>query len=139
MHAEEDLYLLIGCHGREESGFVLCPSVSNRILKIDHTLVDPDGIIKYFDALKMFDRPLLDQNAIRQMIYRLQERYDQKFKRLWTDHEFSLLERFLVMHKQCGIYSQLVLDSSNSFVKNPQEETVLVKANNSAFAYGQRR
>lgn len=63
----------------------------------------------YLDAVKLFDRPMLDQNAIRHLIYNLQDRYDQKLKRLWNDHEYHLLERFMHMHKPCGLYSQLIL------------------------------
>jgi len=63
----------------------------------------------YFEALKLFDRPMLDQNAIRHLVYNLQDRFDQKFKRIWTDHEYHLLERFMQMHKPCGMYAQLIL------------------------------
>lgn len=106
---QENAYLTLGCYGRTENGFILCSSVQNRILKLDDTLVDADGVMGYLDAVRLFDRPMLDQNAIRHLIYNLQDKFDQKFKRLWTDHEYNLLERFIQMHKPCGLYAQLIL------------------------------
>lgn len=111
---EENAYLVLGCYGRTENGFVLCASTQNRILKLDDGLVNIDGVTSYFDAVKLFDRPLLDQNAIRHLIYNIQERFDQKFKRLWTDHEYHLLERFMQMHKPCGLYAQLIMVQEDS-------------------------
>jgi hypothetical protein len=108
---EECAYLVLGCHGRTENGFILCPGVQNRILKLDDSLVNIDSVIDYLEAVRLFDRPMLDQNAIRHLVYNLQDRFDQKFKRLWTDHEYNLVERFIHMHKQCGIYAQLIMIS----------------------------
>ncbi len=106
---EENAYLVLGCYGRTENGFVLCSSIQNRILKLDDSLVNISGVTDYLDAVKLFDRPMLDQNAIRHLIYNIQERFDQKFKRIWTDHEYHLLERFMQMHKPCGLFAQLIL------------------------------
>lgn len=106
---EENAYLVLGCYGRTENNFVLCSSTQNRILKLDDSLVNINGVMDYFEALKLFDRPMLDQNAIRHLVYNLQDRFDQKFKRIWTDHEYHLLERFMQMHKPCGMYAQLIL------------------------------
>ena len=119
-NADECAYLVLGCYGRTENGFVLCPSVQNRILQLDERLVNFDNIIEYLDIVNLFDRPLLDQNAVRHLIYNLQDRYDQKIKRLWNDHQYHLLERFMHMHKPCGFYAQVILVPS--FEKNPPEE-----------------
>jgi len=115
---EENAYLVLGCYGRTENGFVLCSSTQNRILKLDDGLVNVEGVTDYFEAVKLFDRPMLDQNAIRHLIYNLQDRFDQKFKRMWTDHEYHLLERFMQMHKPCGLYAQLIMVQEDS--KQPQ-------------------
>lgn len=119
---EECPYLVLGCHGRTENGFVLCSGMQNRILKLDDSLVNIDGVIDYLDAVRLFDRPMLDQNAVRHLVYNLQDCFDQKLKRLWTDHEYNLIERFIHMHNQCGTYAQLILvceDSSN--IKKPEQ------------------
>lgn len=115
---EESAYLVLGCHGRTENGFVLCPGVQNRVLKLDDSLVNFDGVTEYLDAVRLFDRPMLDQNAIRHLVYNLQDRFDQKLKRLWTDHEYHILERFIHMHHQCGLYAQLILVNED----NPKPE-----------------
>jgi hypothetical protein len=130
---QENAYLTMGCYGRSENGFILCNSVQNRILKLDDSLVNIDGVMDYLDAVKLFDRPMLDQNAIRHLVYNLQDRFDQKFKRLWTDHEYHLIERFMQMHKPCGVYAQIILtyddlsddidDNQISFVRGVPEKS----------------
>lgn len=119
---QESAYLVLGCYGRTENGFVLCPSTQNRILKLDDSLVNAEGVTDYLDAVKLFDRPMLDQNAIHHLIHNLQDRFDQKFKRLWTDHEYHLLERFIQMHKPCGLYAQLIL--VEDIEKEPEPEQI---------------
>lgn len=121
---QENAYLVLGCYGRTENGFILCPSTQNRILKLDDGLVNAEGVVSYLDAVKLFDRPMLDQNAIRHLVYNLQDKYDQKFKRLWTDHEYHLLERFMHMHKACGLYAQLILVNEEEEQPPPDSESV---------------
>jgi hypothetical protein len=121
----ENVYLILGCYGRTENEFVLCPSINNRILKIDDTLIHIDEIMDYFDSIKLFDRPLLDNNSINHLIYNLQDRFDQKIKRLWTDHQYNLIERFMHMHKPCGLYSQLIL-VEEELVENITKEDIQI-------------
>jgi hypothetical protein len=124
---DENAYLVLGCYGRTENGFVLCSSTQNRILKIDDSLVNISGVTDYFDAIKLFDRPMLDQNAIRHLIYHLQDRFDQKFKRMWSDHEYNLLERFMQMHKPCGLYAQLILVQEDQAQPQAEEDISFVR------------
>ena len=121
---EENAYLVLGCYGRTENGFVLCPSTDNRILKLGESLVNIEGVMNYLDAVKIFDRPMLDNNSIRHTVYHLQDKFDQKFKRLWNDHEFSLLERFMHMHKPCGMYLQVILVQEEMQIIKPDEEEI---------------
>ena len=133
---EEAAYLVLGCYGRKENGFVLCPSTDNRILKLDYSLVNYEGVMNYFDAVNMFEKPMLDQNAIRHLVYHLQDKFDQKLRRLWTDHEYHLIERFMHMHKPCGMYAQLIVTDETredreeeeiSFVRGYQKEAKPIK------------
>jgi hypothetical protein len=130
---EENAYLVLGCYGRDENSFILCPSIENRILKLDESLVNYNGIMDYIEVVNLFDRPMLDQNAIRHTIYNLQEKFDQKVKRLWTDHQYHLIERFMHMHKPCGFYCRLIVvpeeleefhEEQISFVINGSPEIV---------------
>jgi hypothetical protein len=118
----ENAYLTLGCYGRTENEFVLCPSINNRILKIDDTLININEIMDYFDSIKLFDRPLLDNNSINHLIYNLQDRFDQRIKRLWTDHQYNLIERFMHMHKPCGLYAQLILVEEDLIENSPKED-----------------
>ncbi len=105
----ENVYLIFGCFGRKDNKFVLCPSVENRILKLDNSLTNLDDIMDYLEQVQLFDRVMLDWNAICHLLYNLQERFDQKVKRLWTQQEYNLLERFLHSHRQCGLYMKLIV------------------------------
>jgi hypothetical protein len=125
---QENAYLILGCHGREEDGFILCPSTENRILKLDESLVDFGGVVEYLEAVQLFDRPMLDYNALRHLIHNLQDRFDQKVRRLWTEHKYNLIERFMVMHRPCGLYAKLVLlaeEKTNG--KSKENEYVFIK------------
>jgi len=92
--------------------------------------------MNYFDAVNMFEKPMLDQNAIRHLVYHLQDKFDQKLRRLWTDHEYHLIERFMHMHKPCGMYAQLIVTDETredreeeeiSFVRGYQKEAKPIK------------
>lgn len=105
---EESVYLVLGCYGRKEDGFTLCPSVDNRILKIDDSLIYINEIWDYLEAVRLLDKPLIDLNAIRNLIFKMQDRFDQKIRKLWSEQEFNAIERFIHMHKSCGLYVKLM-------------------------------
>lgn len=112
----ESVFLVLGCHGREEDTFVLCPGTENRILKLDEEkLVNINGVVDYLEALKLFEKPLLDYNAIRHLTANLQAKFDQKVRRLWTERYYSLIERYTLMHKPCGLYAKLVTAEDTPF------------------------
>jgi hypothetical protein len=77
----------------------------------------------YLDSVQLFDKVMLDWNAICHLIYNLQDRFDQKVKRLWTENEYHLLERFLHTHRQCGLYAKLIVVSSEQDVKEEQQDS----------------
>lgn len=104
---EESVYLVLGCYGRKEDGFTLCPSAENRILKVDDSLVYIDEIWDYLEAVRLLDKPLIDINAIRNLIFKMQDRFDQRIKKLWSEKQFNAIERFIHMHKSCGLYVKL--------------------------------
>jgi hypothetical protein len=125
---EEQLFLVLGCFGRTDDGFISCPGVENRILRIDAALAYYTEITNYFDGLGLFDKTMLDLNAIRHLIYNLQDRYDQKVKRLWNEKQYHLYERFMNTHKPCGIYAKLALVYEELKVPKPEPpQPVFVK------------
>jgi len=125
---EENAYLVLGCYGRKEDGFVLCPSTENRILQLQESLVYFNEIMDYLDAIGLFDRPMMDINAIRHLVYNLQDRYDQKVKRLWNERELNCLERFIQMHKPCGLYARIiVVPAEVDEGPEPEEKSMSVK------------
>lgn len=130
----ETAWLVLGCFGRVESEFVLCSAIENRILKLGDQLNNFHKLAEYLDKVNLFDRPMLDNNSIRHVLYNLQDRFDQKTKRLWTDHQYNLLERFMQTHKPCGFYLKSILsleeDENEEDLTNPakNEEIFLIKA-----------
>ena len=125
MH-EDQLHLVIGCFGRQDSmdsagshTFISCPAVENRILKIDESLEYYDEMMNYMEVVRLFDRPMFDLNAIRHFLHNMQDRYDQKFKRLWSEKQYNLIERFILGHKICGTYVKLIIVNSE-FEEKPK-------------------
>jgi hypothetical protein len=130
----EELYIVLGCFGRRdsvESGlpeFISCGGIENRILKLSSNLESFNEIMDYFEGLRLFDKPMFDINAIRHFIYNMQERYDQKFKRLWTEKQYNLYERFIISHKSCGIYVKLIaVEPMFEPVVEPKPDKIFVK------------
>jgi len=106
---QENVYLVLGCYGRKEDGFTLCPSTENRILRIDDSLAYFEEIWSYLETIGLLDKPLININAVQNFVFRMQDRFDQKIKKLWSEQQFNTLERFIHMHKTCGLYVRLLV------------------------------
>lgn len=125
---EESVFIVLGCYGRKEDGFTLCPKAENRILKLDDSLVYLDEIWDYLEAVKLLDKPLIDINAIRNLVFKMQDRFDQKIKKLWSEKEFRMIERFIHMHKACGLYVRL----ATGVDEEPEDDFQLIKISGSS-------
>ena len=129
---EDQLHLVLGCFGLTNSfpngtAFVSCRGVENRILRVSEALDFYEEMMLYIESVRLLDKPLFDMNAIRHFIHNMQDRYDQKFKRLWPESSYHLFERFILSHKSCGIYVKLVLVDPEQEEQVPQEpEKILV-------------
>lgn len=119
--SEENVYMVLGCYGRKEDDFTLCPKVENRILLLDDSLDGLDKMWEYFDGVKLIDKPLIDLNAIRNVIFRMQDKFDQRSRKLWSEKEFNLIERFTHMHKACGMYIKLITACEEDFFEDKIE------------------
>lgn len=120
MSNDDDLYIVLGCFGRRDDNFVSCPSVENRILKIGVSIQGYETMMNYFEGCRLFDRPMFDINAVRNFVFYMQEKYDQGMKRLWSEKEFSLYQKFIIDHRMCGSYIKLIL--VNGELDKPIEE-----------------
>lgn len=109
MPNNDELYLVLGCFGRKDDNFVSCLGAENRILKINTSLNGYDQIMDYLEGCKLFDKQLFDANGVRNVISYLQNKFDQGIKRLWSEKEFTLFQKFILDHKLCGIYLKLIL------------------------------
>jgi hypothetical protein len=75
----------------------------------------------YLESVGLMDKPMLDINAIRHLVHNIQDRYDQVVRRLWTEKQYQLIERFIHMHKPCGLYARLALTPEED--DDPKEES----------------
>lgn len=124
MDEEKKLYLMMGCWGRiENNGFVMCKSACNRILEVTPELSeDYEDIIEYFRSCRLFERKVMDYNAVRNVLFRMQDKFNRGYKRLWDEKYFRMLELFSINHKNCGIY----LDLELLVPENKKEERIVV-------------
>lgn len=130
MKNNENLYLVLGCFGRCDDGFISCKGIENKILKISQDLEGYENMMDYFSSCRLFDRPTFELNAVRHLIFNLQDKYDQKLTRLWPEKNFNLYQKFIIDHRPCGVFAKLILESEQHHVikKEPEEERILIKS-----------
>jgi hypothetical protein len=69
---------------------------------------DVKDFLFYIKSLNLIEKRLIDYNAIRKVLFNIQDRYYQKNKTIWTKEYFRLLENFTLVHRSCGIYLAFV-------------------------------
>lgn len=114
MSNEYDFYIILGCFGLRIEDFVCCASVENIILKVDTSLPNYNEMMDYYDQCRLFDRPMFDANAIRHVIFNMQDRYHQVIKPLWSVKKFELYQKFLIDHRHCGLFLRAQLPGSQT-------------------------
>lgn len=85
-------------------------------------------MMNYFASCRLFDRPLFELNAVRHVIFNLQDKYDQKNSRLWSEKNFTLYQKFIIDHRPCGVYVKLILEPEVSKINNIEDDKILIKA-----------
>lgn len=120
-------YLILGCFGREEDGFVLCPSCENKILKIDDGLDDFTSLIEFFNSCQLFDRPSSDYNAIKNILQLLEGRFFRGKYKLWSQKELDSIQKFIIMHKTCGLFLKLEM-TYPKVIEAKEEKPVFIQA-----------
>ena len=103
------LYIILGCFGRSDDGFVSCGSLRNRIVQIQSTDSNYSEIMDYLDSMQLFDRVMMDYNAIRHFIFDMQNKFELPTRKLWSEKMFLLYQKFVIDHKDCGLFIDLEL------------------------------
>jgi hypothetical protein len=117
----------MGCFGFRVDDFIDCAGVENIILKCNSSLNKYHEMMNYIDACRLFDKPMLEYNAIRHFIFNLQDRFDQINKPLWSKHKFELYQKFVIDHRHCGLIVKLSLyDETALPLKEP--ESIKIKS-----------
>ena len=104
------LHVVLGCFGREDDGFVNCTGIQNVILIVEPSLYHYDEIMDYLDQCQMFDRVVLEYNAVRHFIFNLGNKFDQPAQRLFSEKKFRLYQKFAIDHKDCGLFAKLATE-----------------------------
>lgn len=121
----DQLYLVLGCHGKVDDDFVSCSSCENKILLIHSGLENYDAIMDYFDVCRLIDKPAFDFNAIRNILQNMQRRFGQS-KSLWSEKEIQLFQKFLLDHKACGLYLKLMFVSKDKIDEKIDEKNIQI-------------
>jgi hypothetical protein len=126
------IHLILGCFGRKDHNFISCAGIENRILCVSASLEHYNEMMNYFDTCRLFDKPMFEMQAIRHFIFNLRDRFDQVVvgKRLWSESEFELYQKFIIDHRLCGLYIKLVLVDSEFDLEReePEAKKVFIKA-----------
>jgi hypothetical protein len=126
-------YVVLGCFGRQDDGFVSCGGVENNILIIHPKMNNYISIMDYLDnGCGLFDKTMLEYNSIRHFILNMQDRYDQVIKKLWTEKQFRLYQKFTIDHRDCGLFLKLnLIEDVNEDKSDSQSiQTEVIKKDN---------
>lgn len=105
----KQIHLILGCNGSIGlNGFVCCNKLSNTILTITPNFENINEMLIYFKSLNLHIYPLKDYNAVRRVLFNLNEKFPQNFKPIWDEKYFHQLEEFTINHKKCGIYLKII-------------------------------
>jgi hypothetical protein len=102
------LKLYLCCNGNaDKSGFVYCNSCANSILdfaKIRANETDVDKLIDFLDkAAGLFDSPVINHNKAFNVINLIQKDFH-----LFTEDQVNKIQYFFKLHKDCGVFLQLI-------------------------------
>lgn len=127
----EQLYLVLGCFGRSDDGFISCSSCENRILLVHSGLDNYNEIMDYLDNCELFSKAALDFNAIRHILQNMQNKFDQvvSSRHLWSEQKIQLFQKFLLEHKSCGLYLKLLLTQEESKQLEEKQIKIVAKSN----------
>lgn len=123
------VFLVLGCFGSEQCGFVRCTSVFNYILRIDGEIDNEDILWEYFESLNLVNIPLCNSNSVRNTIYKMKSSYSRRCQDLWPQDYFSKMEEFMHFHKDCGLFLKLTTDPPYNFKIPSFDDIEIIRAN----------
>lgn len=125
-------HVVLGCFGRQDDGFISCGGIQNNILVIEPKMNNYVSIMDYLDNCQLFDKTILEYNSIRHFVLNMQDRYDQVVKKLWTEKQFRLYQKFTIDHRDCGLFLKLnLIEEPNENQPNSQSISAKIIETNS--------
>lgn len=123
-----EIYLTLGCFGRKEDGFILCPSCENLILKVNNGLDNFDEMIVFLNSCHLFDRPYYDFNGIKNILNIINTKFFYDKQKLWSQKELDSIQKFILMHRQCGLVLKLESHIETKEDKKVEEKPIFIQA-----------
>lgn len=105
------LHIHLGCFGRKDDDFIICPSIENKIYTLNSEFPYYSQIMDYLDNCRLFDLPLSDFNAIRNFMAMFRNKFEIPLKPMWVERKYLNYQKFIVDHRNCGLYLKLTLAS----------------------------
>ena len=106
------LFLILGCWGREEDGFISCSGISNKILELTQQTERNRMIIDFLDdTYRLFDKPLYSN--VHTALFGIQDKFSSTGFPVFSKVEFHRIEAFCQMHAKCGLYLKLGLEEES--------------------------
>lgn len=106
----DKLKLYLCCNGNaDKNGFVYCSSCSNIILNFSKIKLDKNSLDKLIDFLDkaagLFDSAVINHNKAFNVINLVQKDFD-----LFSKEQILQIQYFFKLHKDCGVYLQLIVE-----------------------------
>ncbi len=103
-----NVFLTLGCWGREVEGFKLCQGVQNNILDLTKKSEKNIEIVKHLDSIYgILKKPIY--NNVHTAIYSIQNKFNMKGDILFSEKKLKTIETFCTMHAKCGLYLRLII------------------------------
>jgi hypothetical protein len=98
--------LILGCHGHRNFGWSLCKGTQNMLLNLNELGSEAEQVMDYLDRhCKLFESVVDDNNKVVNIVHYVINRG------LVQDHMKKLIYESLAMHKLCGHYLFIRVDS----------------------------
>lgn len=124
----QKFYLILGCFGLSIDGFTCCSGLENTILDLSVNIPDYNSLINYLEQCRLFDKPAFELNAVKHIIYNIQNKYSLTVRPIWSQNKFDLYQKFVIDHRLCGVYLRLALPESLPEKSQDKSEISIKKA-----------
>lgn len=101
-----NIFLCMGCWGREVNGIKICSGIENEILDLTRNTKQMIDVKNYLDKVyHLFDRPLYKN--VHTALWNVQNKFSEIKNPVFNEDVFKAIDEFCGCHKKCGLYLRL--------------------------------